>query len=65
MSFVCDSGKTVSPFLSKGQGREGERERTTWVEDYERERTTWVEDYEREIILILCSANNFAFCGSR
>jgi len=47
---VCDSGKTVSPFLSKGQEREGERERTTWV-----------EDYEREIILILCSTNNFAF----
>ena len=57
MFFVCDSGKTVSPCLSKDQERERQRlglnhGQTDMIE---------AEDCEREIILILCSANNLAF----
>ena len=57
MVFVCDSRKTVSPFLSKGQ----ERERQRLGLNHGQTNVIEAEDCEREIILILCSANNFAF----
>jgi len=60
---VCDSGKTVSPFPSKGQEREGERERGRERLGLNHGQTNVIEaeGCEREIILILCSADNFTF----